>query len=135
MQRIRSPISPGLRGATTAVAWIKRDDEPGDALFWGSQNGYFVYWRQGQVSMSLSYWSCAHADDLIGRKRLRGNLMPPADRSCGNNWPRIRSRLQPSGNLSSKRRDTGTYTRQCNEAALGLLHLHFRLRRQSHCVR
>ncbi|KAJ7891470.1 hypothetical protein B0H13DRAFT_1887172 [Mycena leptocephala] len=47
MKSIHSPSSPGIRGATTAISWIKRDDDPGEALFYGTQEGYLVCWRQG----------------------------------------------------------------------------------------
>ncbi|KAJ6540095.1 WD40-repeat-containing domain protein [Mycena sp. CBHHK59/15] len=63
MQRIRSPVSPGPRGATTSVAWIKRDDEPGDVLFWGTQNGYVVCWRQGQGGRDFEEVSCRRLTD------------------------------------------------------------------------
>ncbi|KAJ6547257.1 WD40-repeat-containing domain protein [Mycena capillaripes] len=40
------PANGGLRGATTAITWTNRDDEPGDILFYGTINGYLVSWRQ-----------------------------------------------------------------------------------------
>ncbi|KAJ7900462.1 hypothetical protein B0H13DRAFT_2336567 [Mycena leptocephala] len=43
MQKLRSPSSPGTRGATTAIAGIKRDDDPGEAprrmVFAGQSTG------------------------------------------------------------------------------------------------
>ncbi|KAJ7860932.1 hypothetical protein B0H13DRAFT_1900699 [Mycena leptocephala] len=36
------PATGGLRGATTAITWINRDDEPGDILVYGTINGYLV---------------------------------------------------------------------------------------------
>ncbi|KAJ7848213.1 WD40-repeat-containing domain protein [Mycena leptocephala] len=40
------PANGGLRGATTAITWTNRDDEPGDILFYGTINGYLVSWQQ-----------------------------------------------------------------------------------------
>ncbi|KAJ7826761.1 hypothetical protein B0H13DRAFT_1918029 [Mycena leptocephala] len=33
-------------GATTAITWINRDDEPGDILVYRTINGYLVTWQQ-----------------------------------------------------------------------------------------
>jgi hypothetical protein len=46
------PANGGLRGATTAITWTNRDDEPGDILFYGTINGYLVSWQQSAVSIS-----------------------------------------------------------------------------------
>ncbi|KAJ6565163.1 WD40-repeat-containing domain protein [Mycena vulgaris] len=40
------PANGGLRGATAAIAWTNRDDEPGEILFYGTVNGYLISWRQ-----------------------------------------------------------------------------------------
>ncbi|KAJ7924675.1 WD40-repeat-containing domain protein [Mycena leptocephala] len=39
MRELRSPKSPEIRGASTALVWIKREDDLGEALFYGTQNG------------------------------------------------------------------------------------------------
>ncbi|KAJ7027146.1 WD40-repeat-containing domain protein [Mycena alexandri] len=49
MKEMRGPSSGGIMGATTAIVWIKRDDDPGECLFYGTQEGYVVRWRQRAV--------------------------------------------------------------------------------------
>lgn len=39
-------LGAGLRGAITAVCWMRREDEPGEILFFGTENGFLVCWRQ-----------------------------------------------------------------------------------------
>ncbi|KAJ7776663.1 hypothetical protein B0H14DRAFT_2631674 [Mycena olivaceomarginata] len=39
MRELGSPKSPETRGASTALVWIKREDNLGKALFYGTQNG------------------------------------------------------------------------------------------------
>ncbi|KAG6903636.1 hypothetical protein DXG01_016112, partial [Tephrocybe rancida] len=41
-----TPVGVGIRGATTALAWIQREDEPDDGLVYGTQAGYVVCWKQ-----------------------------------------------------------------------------------------
>jgi WD40 repeat protein len=48
MAAIRNPGSVGLRGATTALVWMRREDEPDEVLYHGTQNGYLVCWKQSQ---------------------------------------------------------------------------------------
>ncbi|KJA13943.1 hypothetical protein HYPSUDRAFT_98037, partial [Hypholoma sublateritium FD-334 SS-4] len=36
----------GNRGATTALAWIRREDEPDDGLIYGTASGLVVCWRE-----------------------------------------------------------------------------------------
>jgi hypothetical protein len=43
---IRIPGGSGLRGATTALVWIRRDDEVEDGLVYGTQAGYLVGWKE-----------------------------------------------------------------------------------------
>jgi hypothetical protein len=45
---IRAPAGVGARGATTSAIWIRREDEPEEVLFYGTQNGYLTCWRQMQ---------------------------------------------------------------------------------------
>ncbi|KAJ7442694.1 hypothetical protein FB451DRAFT_1190541 [Mycena latifolia] len=40
MRQLRGLSNPGSRGATTAILWVRRADDPGDALFYGTQGGY-----------------------------------------------------------------------------------------------
>lgn len=54
MQEMRGPSSGGVMGATTAIVWIKRDDDPGEVLFYGTQEGYIVRWRQSTVRICHS---------------------------------------------------------------------------------
>ncbi|KAJ7450347.1 WD40-repeat-containing domain protein [Mycena latifolia] len=39
MRELGSPKSPEIRGASTALVWIKREDDLSEALFYGTQNG------------------------------------------------------------------------------------------------
>jgi hypothetical protein len=43
---IRIPGGSGQRGATTALVWIRRDDEVEDGLVYGTQVGYLVCWKE-----------------------------------------------------------------------------------------
>ncbi|KAJ6626391.1 hypothetical protein B0H10DRAFT_1941947 [Mycena sp. CBHHK59/15] len=42
MRRIRSPSNAGVRGASTTLTWIQREDEPGEAFFYGTQNSFLA---------------------------------------------------------------------------------------------
>ncbi|KAG6849546.1 hypothetical protein H0H93_007561 [Arthromyces matolae] len=44
---IKVPVGAGIRGATTAMTWVIRDDEPDDGLVFGTQCGYLVCWKEG----------------------------------------------------------------------------------------
>ncbi|KAJ7859852.1 WD40-repeat-containing domain protein [Mycena olivaceomarginata] len=48
MRELRSPKSSDIRGASTALVWIKREDDLGKALFYGTQNGQLVCWKEGK---------------------------------------------------------------------------------------
>ncbi|KAJ7190015.1 WD40-repeat-containing domain protein [Mycena haematopus] len=47
MRQLRTPSNSGIRGTTTAILWVKRADDPGNTLFYGTVEGYLVAWRQG----------------------------------------------------------------------------------------
>lgn len=53
MKPLESPVGAGNRGATTAIAWVRREDEPEDGLIYGTQNGHLVCWKAGVVSHQL----------------------------------------------------------------------------------
>ncbi|KAF8143417.1 WD40-repeat-containing domain protein [Mycena galopus ATCC 62051] len=46
MRPLQRPAGAGDRGATTALLWIRREDEPGEILFYRTQSGLVVCWRQ-----------------------------------------------------------------------------------------
>ncbi|KAJ7300355.1 WD40-repeat-containing domain protein, partial [Mycena albidolilacea] len=48
MRELGSPKSPEARGASTALVWIKREDDLGEALFYGTRNGQLVCWKEGK---------------------------------------------------------------------------------------
>ncbi|KAJ7346092.1 hypothetical protein DFH08DRAFT_809933 [Mycena albidolilacea] len=48
MQELGSPKSPKTHAASTALIWIKHENDLGKALFYGTQNGQLVYWREGK---------------------------------------------------------------------------------------
>ncbi|KAJ7465197.1 hypothetical protein FB451DRAFT_1402907 [Mycena latifolia] len=45
-QILNRPATAGLRGATTAITWANRDDDPSEMLFYGTLRGYLIGWRQ-----------------------------------------------------------------------------------------
>ncbi|KAK0487937.1 WD40-repeat-containing domain protein [Armillaria novae-zelandiae] len=45
-RQLTRPAGPGQRGATTVLMWIRRTDEPREILYFGTQNGYVVCWKQ-----------------------------------------------------------------------------------------
>jgi hypothetical protein len=49
----------GSRGATTAFVWIRREDDLDEVLFYGTQNGHLVCWKQ---TMSQVLVSACHED-------------------------------------------------------------------------
>ncbi|KAE9383924.1 hypothetical protein BT96DRAFT_1027034 [Gymnopus androsaceus JB14] len=44
--QLKGPTGAGTRGATTALTWISRTDDPDEALFYGTQSGALVCWKQ-----------------------------------------------------------------------------------------
>ncbi|KAF9457838.1 hypothetical protein BDZ94DRAFT_1325982 [Collybia nuda] len=46
--QLERPSGAGHRGATTALAWIRREDEPDDGLVYGTANGFLVCWKETQ---------------------------------------------------------------------------------------
>ncbi|KAF8162227.1 WD40-repeat-containing domain protein [Mycena galopus ATCC 62051] len=46
MRPLQRPAGAGDRGATTPLLWIRREDEPGEILFYGTQGRLVVCWRQ-----------------------------------------------------------------------------------------
>lgn len=45
-RQVSRPSGAGHRGATTALAWVRREDEPDDGLVFGTANGYLVSWKE-----------------------------------------------------------------------------------------
>ncbi|KAJ7711646.1 WD40-repeat-containing domain protein [Mycena metata] len=71
MRQLGSPGSPALRGGTTALVWIKRDDEVSEALFYGTENGYLVCWREAKqngiaIFVELSSVHLANPAEITG---------------------------------------------------------------------
>ncbi|KAJ7220377.1 WD40-repeat-containing domain protein, partial [Mycena rebaudengoi] len=63
MRELGSPRSPEVRGASTALAWIKCEDDLSEALFYGTQNGHLVCWKEGKQMHGLAVFeeiSCMH---------------------------------------------------------------------------
>ncbi|KAJ7760297.1 WD40-repeat-containing domain protein [Mycena maculata] len=48
MRKLGSPTSPDIRGASTALVWIKREDNLSEGLFYGTQNGHIICWKEGK---------------------------------------------------------------------------------------
>ncbi|KAJ7731657.1 hypothetical protein B0H16DRAFT_1733225 [Mycena metata] len=54
-RELASPKSPAICGATTALVWVKRKDDLGEALFYGTLNGYLelsVFEETGCVQLA-----------------------------------------------------------------------------------
>ncbi|KAK7015672.1 hypothetical protein R3P38DRAFT_2465216, partial [Favolaschia claudopus] len=47
------PATKGSRGWTTAMLWIRRADDPAETLFYGTEKGYLVCWKQATPSVSF----------------------------------------------------------------------------------
>jgi hypothetical protein len=47
-EMIPCPTAAGLRGATTALTWIRREDELEIGLIYGTQAGFLVGWKQAR---------------------------------------------------------------------------------------
>jgi hypothetical protein len=50
LREIIRPSGVGRRGATTSLAWIRREDAPEDVLVYGTQAGDVVVWKEKKVS-------------------------------------------------------------------------------------
>ncbi|KAJ7117280.1 WD40-repeat-containing domain protein [Mycena crocata] len=48
MNEITRPTGAGNRGATSTLLWIRREDEPGEILLYGTQTGLLVCWKQAK---------------------------------------------------------------------------------------
>ncbi|KAJ7632348.1 WD40-repeat-containing domain protein [Roridomyces roridus] len=55
MREIKSPSSSAFRGATTALVWIKHEDDVNEPLFFGTQNGQLVCWKQVQQKGPITF--------------------------------------------------------------------------------
>lgn len=53
MKSIERLTGACYRGATTVLTWIRREDEPNDALVYGTQRGFLVCWRQSSSKRLL----------------------------------------------------------------------------------
>lgn len=61
------PSGAGHRGATTALAWVRREDEPDDGLVYGTANGWLVCWkeiRREEETVGKCFKYLVHAHDL-----------------------------------------------------------------------
>ncbi|KAK7000155.1 WD40 repeat-like protein [Favolaschia claudopus] len=50
MAQISRPAVKGIRGWTTAVLWIRREDDAAEILLYGTEQGYLVCWKQATPS-------------------------------------------------------------------------------------
>ncbi|KAJ7503891.1 WD40-repeat-containing domain protein [Mycena galericulata] len=46
MKPIQRPSGSGNRGSTTCMTWARREDESAEILFFGTQNGQLIGWKQ-----------------------------------------------------------------------------------------
>lgn len=56
----------GLRGAVTTACWMRREDEPGEILFFGTQTGHLVCWRQKDHFCELWVQELAFPSEITG---------------------------------------------------------------------
>ncbi|KAJ7838321.1 hypothetical protein B0H14DRAFT_3700256 [Mycena olivaceomarginata] len=54
MREVRSPDSPAIRGGTTALVWIKREDDLSEALFYGTEHAAKITYQGLAVFEELS---------------------------------------------------------------------------------
>ncbi|KAJ7092017.1 hypothetical protein B0H15DRAFT_948211 [Mycena belliarum] len=60
-QQVRVPAWSDIRGASTVLLWIKREDDVREALITGTQGGYLLCWRQedlGGKTIAFNEISC-----------------------------------------------------------------------------
>ncbi|KAJ7635920.1 hypothetical protein B0H17DRAFT_1217189 [Mycena rosella] len=50
---LECPNGAGNRGAISTLLWIRREDEPGEILVYGTQLGLVVFWRQNGQSLEF----------------------------------------------------------------------------------
>ncbi|KAK7044605.1 WD40-repeat-containing domain protein [Favolaschia claudopus] len=48
LRELEAPGWSELRGATTALVWVKRDDDLSEALFYGTEHGFLVCWKEAK---------------------------------------------------------------------------------------
>ncbi|KAK7029035.1 hypothetical protein VNI00_014745 [Paramarasmius palmivorus] len=46
--RMNTPVGPGERGVTTAMAWITKPDDADDGLAFGTEGGYLCVWKKAK---------------------------------------------------------------------------------------
>ncbi|KAJ7073087.1 WD40-repeat-containing domain protein [Mycena amicta] len=63
LRQVQYPASSNNRGATTSLLWLKREDDVGKALVFGTEGGYLLCWRQDD-----SGGACAFKE--VGCRRL-----------------------------------------------------------------
>ena len=54
---IKVPGGSGKRGATTALVWIRYDDELEGGLLYGTQAGYLVGWKERRGETNVCRFS------------------------------------------------------------------------------
>lgn len=56
------PNGAGNRGSISALAWIRREEDPGEVLVYGTQNGFVCVWKQrSPTSVSFNFRRLAFA--------------------------------------------------------------------------
>ncbi|KAJ7018621.1 WD40-repeat-containing domain protein [Mycena alexandri] len=74
MSSIARPAGAGIRGATTALLWVRREDEAAEILFFGTQQGFLVCWKQ----TSPSLFEELHTMQLTQGAEITGLAFDPA---------------------------------------------------------
>ncbi|KAJ7193738.1 WD40-repeat-containing domain protein [Mycena pura] len=67
-RQVQSPAFSVIRGPTTVITWIKREDDVGEALFYGTQAGYLVCWRKDDLVLFFKLLLPQHHTNINGKK-------------------------------------------------------------------
>ncbi|KAJ7122127.1 hypothetical protein C8R44DRAFT_735845 [Mycena epipterygia] len=62
LSRLNRPNGAGNRGTVSALTWIRREEDPGEVLVYGTQCGFVCVWKQRSptsVSFNLGDWGRA----------------------------------------------------------------------------
>lgn len=64
LTELSRPVGAGGRGATTALTWVRRQDDTDDALIYGTQIGFLVCWKREETrNQPVSLLLSSHASE------------------------------------------------------------------------
>ncbi|KAK0463422.1 WD40-repeat-containing domain protein [Armillaria novae-zelandiae] len=77
-KQLRRPGGGGFRGDTTAMTWIRGEDDADEALIYGTLRGYLICWRQIKDTTDFEELYCLHIGSATKITALDFN--PPSRR-------------------------------------------------------